>query len=187
MLNTAYPPRKAREGLFAVAVTLSVSFGLLPAHAAPDNFAARPLPALLAQADALPPAGLYTLAARLFADGRRVEAVRWLYVAQIRAHYRLATAPDLPEDGEPALYASLQDTVGRPINEWAFGDVPALGARMQEALDWDAAHPPQPVPRGADHQAWQQVRDGLAKLRTEVLAQATDIRRQRSANGLPNR
>jgi hypothetical protein len=57
----------------------------------------------IAQAPNLSPDVLYLLAARLFAAGRRDEAVVWFYVAQIRVRFRLAVAPDLPPDGEPAV------------------------------------------------------------------------------------
>ena len=48
--------------------------------------------ALLAQAGTLPPAALYMLAARLFAAGKRDAAVRWFYVAQLRARFHVSIA-----------------------------------------------------------------------------------------------
>lgn len=153
-------------------------------RAAPDSLDALTVPELLTRADTLPPAGLYLLASRLFAEGRREDATRWLYVAQIRARYRLITSPGLSPDGEPALYAALQETIGRPINEWAFGDIPAVAARMQEALDWDDAHPNAVTPKTRDAAALERIRGGLAQLRLRVLADQADIRRQRGANGL---
>ncbi len=142
---------------------------------------------LLARVDALPPAGLYLLTARLFAEGRRDDAVRWLYVAQLRSRFRLATAPSLPPDGEPALYASLNESVGRPINEWAVGDVDGLAARMGEALDWDPAHANVFTLKEPHAAALEKVRGGLVELRASVLARKNGIRRQRLANGLENR
>lgn len=81
---------------------------------------------------------------------------------------------------ETAFYAALLETVGRPINEWAFGNVPALAARMQEALDWDATHPNLVTPKMTDRAVLELIRNGLAQLRLEVLTDADDIRRQRN-------
>ena len=155
--------------------------------AAAQDAMSMPLADIAAQAPGLPPVSLYQLAARLFGDGRRDEAVMWFYVAQLRARYRLTAEPGLPPDAEPALYASLNATVGRMINEWAFGDVQAAAAHMQAALDWDAAHANALTPKDAHGPALAQVRAGLEALRRKVLAEQDDIRRQRVRNGLVNR
>lgn len=160
---------------------------LLASPAAAQDFMRMPLAELEQQAETLPPAGLYALAARRFREGPRQEAVRWLYVAQLRARFRLAVTPDLPRDGEPALYAALNESVGRPINEWAFGDVDALAASLQAALDWDAAHANAATPKPGHEAALAQIRAGLAELRETVLASREKIRQQRAANGLENR
>lgn len=78
--------------------------------------ATMPLETMIAQAPDLPPVSLYMLAGRLFAAGRRDDAVVWFYIAQIRARFRLAAAPDLRPDGEPALYGALFATMGPEIN-----------------------------------------------------------------------
>ncbi|WP_159992861.1 hypothetical protein [Roseomonas sp. 18066] len=157
------------------------------APAAAQDVMRMPLVELEATADSLPPAGLYALAARRFREGPRQEAVRWLYVAQLRARFRLAVTPDLPRDGEPALYAALNESVGRPINEWAFGDVDALAASLQAALDWDAAHGNAATPRPGNEAALARIRAGLAEMRETVLASRDRIRQQRTTNGLENR
>jgi hypothetical protein len=143
--------------------------------------------ALLAQAETLPPATLYMLAARLFAAGQRDAAVRWLYVAQLRARFHLAVEPGLRPDAEPALYAALNEQVGRPVNEWAFGDVDGVAREMQAALDWDAAHPNGFTPKQGRDEALQRIRAGLAQLRARLVSQRAEIRRQRQENGLENR
>jgi hypothetical protein len=64
------------------------------------------------------PAAYYTLAAKLFRyDATKTEAVFWFYVGQIRYRYYLAANPTLPPDGDPALFASFSEVIGRPINE----------------------------------------------------------------------
>ena len=171
----------------ARAVILGIMVQGVPASAVAALDDAMSVEQMIAQAPELPPASLYQLAGRLFAAGRRDEAVTWFYIAQIRSRFRLAAVPGLSPDGEPALYAALMDTLGTPINEWAFGDIDRLAVQMTEALDWDAAHANATTPKAAHAAALERVRGGLLALRAGVLANKDDTRRQRLANGLVNR
>lgn len=182
----AGPMRQAgRRAMLLAGLGLASTALALPAAAQGRRL--RPPAELLAEAQNLEPAELYSLASQLFSAGRRQEAVQWLYVAQLRARFRLAVARDLRPDGEPALYGALNETVGRPINEWGFGDVDALAASMQAALDWDAAHPNGATPKAGNEAALERIRKGLAELRETVLARRDSIREQRRGNGLENR
>jgi hypothetical protein len=110
---------RRRVGLLVLGIVPCLLFGAgLPANPAmAQGGGGMPLSTLLSQAETLPPAELYRLAALLFAAGQRDDAVRWFYVAQLRARYHLATASGLRPDGEPALYAAFNETLGSPINE----------------------------------------------------------------------
>ena len=175
-----------RSRLARVALGLWLAFACAPARAAADPVSMT-IEQLLAQASELPPTGHYVLAGRLFEAGRRDEAVMWFYVAQIRARLRQAAEPGLPPDGEPALYASFNQSLGQPINGWAFGDIDGVARHMMEALDWDAAHDNPITPKASHAAALAKVRDGLEALRTDVLARKDEIRRTRLSNGLGNR
>lgn len=133
------------------------------------------------------PAFYYVLAQRLFAAGRRDEAVFWLYAGQLRYRIRLTCHPDLAPDTEPALFASLHETVGRPINEYAFGDLPALAATLERARAWDEQTRNGFEPRAPCAAAIAQQRAGMGQLLAQIRDNGDDIRRQRTANGLPNR
>jgi hypothetical protein len=95
------------------------------------------------------PSEYYRLAARLFWAGRKNEAVFWLYAGQLRYRAYLAAQPALAPDGAPALFSSLSETVGRPIDEYAFGDIPALCETLDRVIAWDAAHVDPFAPRDA--------------------------------------
>src|SRR5205085_9647692 len=84
------------------------------------------------------PSFYYILASRLYAANRKDEAVFWMYAGQLRYRIRLACHPELQPDTEPALFASLQEEVGRPINEYAGADPDAWAASIARARDWDA-------------------------------------------------
>ena len=152
-----------------------------------QDFATMPLGTLIAQAPNLSPDVLYMLAGRLFAAGRRDEAVVWFYIAQLRARFRLAVAPNLKPDGEPAVYGALFEMVGPQINGWAFGDLDHLAAHMEEALDWDRSHVNAFTPKAGHEAELEQVQIGLVAFRADVLTRKDELRRERAANGQVNR
>jgi hypothetical protein len=135
----------------------------------------------------LHPAGLIKHAAELWKAGRRDDAVFWFYLGQLRYRAYLAAHPDLPKDRDPALFASLMEVVGRPVNEYAFGDLPALARTIGEVLAWDDAHPDAMTPKDTFGPQRDRIRRGLAQMRDEALAQADQIRATRVRNGLTNR
>jgi hypothetical protein len=130
------------------------------------------------------PSSLYSYAARLFEEGRAQEAVVWFYVGQLRYRYLLAADPSLAPDGEPALMASLNATIGQTINEWAGGDPAAWARAIGSALAWDELHENAITPKGQAVAEQKVVRDGLARLQEMVLNDAEEIRAQRKAAGL---
>lgn len=133
------------------------------------------------------PSFYYILANRLYAANRKDEAVFWFYAGQLRYRIRLACHPELAPDTEPALFGSLQETVGRPVNEYGFGDLTALPVTLERVLAWDAASRNGFEPKTACAAAIAEQRQGLGQLIAQIRANPDDIRRQRAANGLPNR
>lgn len=119
----------------------------------------------------------------LLAAGRGDEATFWFYAGQLRYRSFLASHPGLDPSGDPALFASLMEAIGRPVNEYAFGDVPRLAAILGQVLEWDRRYP-DPSLAGPEH---ERARKGLDGLRAQVLAQAETIRSERQQRGLANR
>lgn len=128
----------------------------------------------------------YERAGALFQQGKRDEAVALFYVGQLRARIRIQCVPG-PPDREPALFASLSETVGQSINEYAGGDPAGWAAAIDQALAWDEAHPDPNAPGDACRAERGRQRQGLGELRRHVVDNAAQIRAERSANGLPNR
>jgi len=133
------------------------------------------------------PASYYILATRLFEANRKDEAVFWFYAGQLRYRTRLACHPELPPGTEPALFASLQEVAGGPINEHAGADPDAWAAAMQRALDWDERTPNGFEPKAPCSAAIADQRGGLATLIDYVRRNKDSIRAERAARGLPNR
>lgn len=141
---------------------------------------------IIAQAERIHPAGLYVLASKLMAAGRPDDAVRWFYIGQLRYRFLIAAEPSNVAD-ERILFSALSESVGRPINEYAFGDVDAAVAQIDAALAWDDAHPNGYTSKD-DHAAQlETVRAGLQDLRDQMLTSKDEIRETRERNGLKNR
>ncbi|RYF22787.1 MAG: hypothetical protein EOO33_14870 [Comamonadaceae bacterium] len=177
-------------GTLAVLAAVAAAAAAAGAHAKPlDTMQAASLPAAEVEAG-LPeshPAAIYAYAKRLFAEGRRDEAVTWFYVGQLRFRFHLAASPTLPRSGDPALMASLNASVGQVLNEWAGGSPQGWADSIDKALAWDAAHPNAVTSQQAHEKAWKDTRSGLAELRDSILANAQSIRAQRAQRGLENR
>jgi hypothetical protein len=131
------------------------------------------------------PAAYYLLAAKLFQNSStKREAIFWFYVGQLRYRYHLAANPDLPRDGDPALFASFGEVIGRPINEYA-GGVPEIWiAEINHALHWDSTHENGFTPKSKSPDKYRQIRAGLVAMRDQVAAMKDKLPEMRRKNGL---
>ncbi len=131
------------------------------------------------------PADYYVLASKLFKDSAtKQEAVFWFYVGQLRYRYYLAANPDLPRDGDPAVFASLSEVIGRPINEYAGGKPDLWIAEINHALEWDAAHDNGFTPKSKSPDNYRQIRAGLVALRDHVVSIKDKLPEMRRQNGI---
>ncbi|MBL8571545.1 MAG: hypothetical protein JNK84_20910 [Phreatobacter sp.] len=133
------------------------------------------------------PSAYYQEAANLFRIGRQDEAVFLFYLGQLRYRTHLRARPNLPQGGDPALFASLSESIGRPINEYAFGDISALERTIAQVLAFDLAFPDTFTSPTEFPDALRANREGMETLRRRIIAEADRIREGRRANGLPNR
>jgi len=133
------------------------------------------------------PAAYYKRAMELFGTGQKDHAVFVFYLGQLRYRTHLRARPSLKPDGDPALFTSLSEVVGRPINEYAFGDMTALDATLAAVLAYDRAAPDTFTAPAFAPDAHRQTREGMEAFRRQLLVQANDIRKQRAGNGLENR
>lgn len=139
-----------------------------------------------AAAQAGHPADDYRLASQLFSAGRRDEATYWFYRGQYRFRVHLLARPGGPASGDNALFASLSETVGRPINEWAFGDVPKAVAILDRVIATVSSEDDAFTPKAQFPAAHAQILAGLRTFRNQMVARRGEIRRERQRNGLPN-
>ncbi len=137
------------------------------------------------------PALYYAFAARLFTSGERETAVFWFYVGQLRFRFHLfrfhlMVNPELPPDGDPAILASLNSSLGRVFNEYIGADPDVWAETVEKALQWDASHPNGFTPKEAHPDALAEIRTGLEGLRDMIRDNKETIRAERAKNGLPN-
>ena len=166
-----------RGGALLIAALLAF-VPALPATAQGSN-----LPDGAEAAARLPPSEVMAKAQALLGAVRADEATFWFYAGQLRYRSYLAAHRDLDQTGHPALFAALIETIGRPVNEYAFGDVATLANTISMVLEWDRRYP-DPSLAGPEH---EKTRNGLEGLRDQIMAQADSIRRERQQRGLPNR
>jgi hypothetical protein len=158
---------------------------LLATHTPANDLADQTTAQLKQNIEKRHPADYYLLAATLFKDpASKREALFWFYVGQIRYRYYLAANPDLPPDGDPAVFASLSETVGRPINEYAGGKPEIWLAEINHALEWDAAHNNDFTPKSKSPERYRQIRAGLVALRDHIVTIKDKLPEMRRQNGL---
>jgi hypothetical protein len=154
---------------------------------APGLAQARPSDAAIERLNGQHPAAYYTEAARLFAAGERDDAVFLFYLGQLRYRTHLAARAQRGPNSDAPAFGALSETVGRPINEYAFGDIPALLRLIDAVLAYDRQAPDRFTQPSAFPDAYRQIREGMVSFRDNIAGRVDEIRRQRQANGLENR
>ncbi|WP_338606797.1 hypothetical protein V6617_09770 [Pelagibacterium nitratireducens] len=154
----------------------------VPAFA--QDFNTMPVDQLRAEAPNAHPSAYYVLASRLYDRGDKDEAVFWFYAGQLRYRTHIACNPDLPPDGDPALFSALSEVIGSEINLYAFGDLERLLETIDAVIDWDQSTPNGYAPDADCATARVDVLTGLNELKTHIAENADDIRAQRLSNGL---
>ena len=129
------------------------------------------------------PSEIMLRAAPLMQAGSGDEATFWFYAGQLRWRSRLNGGPAQDPTGEPALFSSLFETLGPPVNAWAFGDIPKLQRTIDAVLLLDARYPD----RSLDPAVHERMRAGLTALRDQIGREAGMIRAERASRGLENR
>lgn len=127
----------------------------------------------------------YTKAAELLKAGKADDAVVEFYVGQLRGRTNLRCVQQEPSGG-PALFASLNEVVGRPVNEHAGRSPDKWLAVIDAALAWDRANPDLENASPACVAEKERQRAGLTGLRRMIDTQRDRIREERGKNGLPN-
>jgi hypothetical protein len=153
----------------------------------PETAFAQAAPAGVADLNGQNPAQYYKRAFEMFRAGEKDAAVFVFYLGQLRFRTHLLARPELPQQGDPALFGSLTVVVGGPMNEYAFGNMRQLDRTLKAVLAYDRANPDRFTPPDQFPAAHRTQRQGMESFRKQMLKDAASIRAQRKANGLENR
>ncbi|MFA5899738.1 MAG: hypothetical protein WC829_11570 [Hyphomicrobium sp.] len=133
------------------------------------------------------PPAYYRRADELFKEGKKDDAVFVLYLGQLHFRTYLLTHRDPDQSQAPAMFATLSQVIGKPITQYAFGDIPALARTIDAVLAYDAAHPDSVSAPTESADVHEDVRKGLAAMKVKMLSEAARIHAQREKSGLENR
>ncbi len=97
------------------------------------------LPYFRTHAAELPWLICYRMAITIYHHKPDQEAIMWFYAGQFRA--RIASRFDSDPTGTAALTGSLNEVIGRPINEFAGSDKDLWLRATDAAIAWTKAHP----------------------------------------------
>lgn len=126
--------------------------------------------------------------------GRMLDAGKLWYATSIR--WRTLAAIDPQPDRAPAIMGSLQEMMGRPINEWLGGDLRDWLAAVDWAIAWDrrtnfgelvetGKQLNEKLDAQALRRAYEKQRDGVRTLRDTLVKQdPAEVYRTRLDNGL---
>ncbi len=141
--------------LFVLAVTAPHGLGSAYAQGAIAT------PAAVAALAGQHPAEYYKRAGELFKEGKKDDAVFVLYLGQLHFRTYLLTNREAIRIRASGTFAALSEQIGKPITQYAFGNIPALARTIDAVLAYDAANPDtiSSPPESAD--AHDEVRKGL--------------------------
>src|SRR5258708_21562527 len=123
------------------------------------------------------PAYFYYLAKKLFAAAQKDDAVFWFYAGQLRYRVYLAVNKDkLDPSGDPAVFSELSEEIGRPINEYAFGDIPQLAKTIDAVIAWEQSHNIALNPHDVHKSQYDLIVSDLTQIREQLLQPPATIR-----------
>jgi hypothetical protein len=129
------------------------------------------------------PINYYIYAEQLFRGGRKDQALQWFYAGQLRYRFLLKANPGSDRSGGTALFNSLLNEFGPPLNHYGASDPANWAKQIDAALEWDASNPNGYTSKTRYAQQLHEVRDGLVNFRVYVVDHAAELRKK--AEGTP--
>lgn len=130
------------------------------------------------------PSAYYLYAGRLWSEGLSDDAVFWFYAGQLRFRFHLRANPKLDPSGDPALFASLNATLGESLNLYVGGDPKKWMEQIDRVLTWDEKTANGFTSKKKYTKELEEIRGGLLKLRTYVSDNQAMIAAKRVEEGI---
>ena len=115
------------------------------------------------------PTSFYTAAGSFYGKGDKYGASFLFYLGQLRYRYYVSANPDVKEDGDKAILASLNSVLGDEINFFLGDHFDNYIIVLDSVIAWDKRHDYTFYPKKKDPQAHDDILDGLVKLRAYVI------------------
>jgi hypothetical protein len=131
------------------------------------------------------PINYYIYAEQLFQAGRKDEALQWFYAGQLRYRFLRKAVPGSNATGGAALFDSLQEEFGPPINHYGMSNPPNWVKQIDAALQWDASNPNGYTSKTRYAHQLHDVRDGLVNFRAYIVAHADQLRKKAETTPAP--
>ncbi|GAA4467832.1 hypothetical protein GCM10023093_24300 [Nemorincola caseinilytica] len=127
------------------------------------------------------PAGFYEAAINAYDRGDKYGGAFLYYLGQLRYKYYCHANPEVEEDGDKAVLASLNSVVGEEINFFLGGHADNYAIVLDSVLAWDKRHEYTFYPKKKSPAKHKEILDGLTKLRNYIVANKASIEEQNAA------
>jgi hypothetical protein len=103
-------------------------------------------------------------------------ALKWYYIAQLRAYFYLRAHPDLPADDEPDALSVLKMEFGEVLNQYGSEHPDIWIAAVKDALAWDWDHPNNFTSKETFKDIYSSARADVEKLERQIETNGSDCR-----------
>ena len=131
------------------------------------------------------PVNYYFYAEQLFRAGKKDQALQWFYAGQLRYRFLRSALPAGESSGSAALFDSLQDEFGPPINHYAASDPQNWVKQIDAALEWDKSHPNGYTSKTRYAHQLHEVRNKLVDFRAYIVAHAAELQKKAETTPAP--
>lgn len=171
--------------IFLAAVLCVAGLSLQAAPLTQDDIQAKSNKEIEANLPDSHPAAYFAYAIKLFKARKQDPATLWYYVGQIRFRQYLLANPELPADGDPAVYKEFTEgALGKAIADWSGANTRIWYQTIDDALAWDNKTANNTVSKETFAAQWQQARAEVSKIRDYVKTSEAQIKAERAARGL---
>jgi hypothetical protein len=131
------------------------------------------------------PVNYYFYAEQLFEAGKKDQALQWFYAGQLRYRFLRTAVPASESSGSAALFDSLQDEFGPPINHYGASDPQNWVRQIDAALAWDKSNANGYTSKARFPKQLHEVRAGLLELRAYIVTHADELQKKAEATPAP--
>jgi hypothetical protein len=124
------------------------------------------------------PAEFYASAGSFYQKGDKFEAAFLFYLGQLRYRYYVNANPEVTEDGDKAILASLNSIYGEEINFYLGGHLDKYIVVLDSVLAWDKRHEFEYFPKKKNPAKHKEILDGLLDFRKYILKNKDEIAAQ---------